>query len=237
LFDSLIDIHSHILPAVDDGAKDLNEALQMARIAVAAGTTTMVASPHVYDEQSDPLLFADRVAALNRALQEQAIGLEVVPGAEAVFHLGRDVLARYCINGSRYLLLEFPHSHLPRDAGRVIFELVSAGLHPIIAHPERNPSIIREPQLLFDLVDQGALVQLTADSVSGGHGSSVQSCSRYLLKQKVVHFLASDAHSTKVRTPSLKPGLKAAAKLIGHEQAAKLVKDNPRCVITGQAWA
>lgn len=196
----------------------------------------MVATPHVGDVRHSPALLSERVAEFNSALWRNDIELEVLVGAENAFHLGCDILSRYCINGSRYLLIEFPHTHLPAHANEVIFEFLNDGLLPIIAHPERNPSIIRQPTLLFDLVEQGALVQVTAESLTGESGSSVQSCARYLLKRGAVHFLASDGHSATWRPPTLAPGLKVAAKLIGRQEAKKLVDDNPGRILAGEDW-
>jgi len=208
----------------------------MARLASASGTRKIVATPHVGTNTPAPDLLFELVYQFNTALIHNEIDLEVLVGAEAVFDLGCDVLSRYCINGSRYLLIEFPHTHLPTNASEVIFELLAAGLAPIIAHPERNPSIVRQPQLLFDLVARGALAQITAESLTGTSGASVQSCARYLLRQGVVHFLASDGHSATWRPPVLAAGLKVATKLIGRQEAEKLVNSNPSRVLAGEMW-
>jgi protein-tyrosine phosphatase len=230
----LIDIHCHILPGIDDGPADLSESLVMARLAAAAGTRVIVASPHVQEQRPSPGMIAASVATFNAELIDQGIALRVVAGAENAFHLGLEVLSRYPVGNSRYLLIEFPHTHLPLSAAGALFELINAGLQPIIVHPERNPSIINEPQLLFDLVKRGALVQLTAGSLTGDYGAAVRKCARYLLKQGVVDFLASDAHSSTRRIPDLRPGLKAAAKLIGKERAQVLVRDNPQRLLTAE---
>ena len=132
------------------------------------------------------------------------------------------------------MLIEFPHTHLPADAGEAVFDALSFGLVPIITHPERNPSIIQDPRLLFDLVECGALVQGTAESLAGGFGPASKACARYLLKKQMFHFLASDGHSADWRPPSLAAGLKAAAKIIGKEKAEKLVAGNPLRVVRGE---
>lgn len=206
----------------------------MARMASAAGTRQIVATPHNGAVIHPPELLFELVVHFNAALRHHRIDLLVLVGAENVFNLGCDVLSSYCLNDSRYLLVEFPHTHLPNNASETIHDLLNAGLWPIIVHPERNPSIIREPQLLLDLVAQGALAQITAASLTGTSGSSVTRCARYLLKQKVVHFLASDGHSSTWRPPTLTEGLKTATKLIGRQEAIKLVKENPMQVLDGK---
>jgi len=208
----------------------------MARIASAAGTRLIVATPHNGAVIHPPELLFELVVHFNAALRHHGIELMVLVGAENVFNLGCDVMSRYCINDTRYLLVEFPHTHLPNHASEIIFELLKAGLFPIIVHPERNPSIVREPKLLLELVAQGALAQITAESLTGTSGSAVKNCARFLLKQGGVHFLASDGHSSTRRPPILSGGLKVATKLIGRQEARKLVTDNPKRVLDGKPW-
>ena len=109
--------------------------------------------------------------------------------------------------------MEFPHTHLPANADDAIFEALNHGLVPIITHPERNPSIAQNPKLIFSMVESGALVQLTAASLTGGFGPAAKACSRYLLKKKMVHFLASDGHSAQNRPPVFSAGLKLLRRL------------------------
>ncbi len=229
----MIDLHCHILWNIDDGPTDFAGALDMARIAAADGTRQLVATPHVGRILHPPALIAEKVARLNRALCETNIDLEVFSGSDNLYNLEVETLAGYSINNTRYVLMEFPHTHLPADAGERIFAALPHGLKPIITHPERNPSIIQQPQLLFDLVDRGALVQLTAESLTDGFGAAVKACSRYLMKKKMVHFLASDGHSVNWRPPTLSAGLNAATRIIGKEAARMLVFENPLKVING----
>jgi len=229
----MIDIHCHILCDIDDGPADLAGSLAMARLAAADGIRQLVATPHVSDDFPPPELIAEKVAALNLAIAEAGIELEILCGGDNLHNLGAEKLARYSINASRYVLVEFPHTHLPANAGDCIFDALSSGLIPIITHPERNPSVVQNPRLLFDLVARGALVQLTAESLTGGFGAASRACARYLLKKKMVHFLASDGHSADWRPPVLSAGVKAAAKIIGKEAARKLVFDNPQAVVNG----
>ena len=229
----MIDLHCHILWEIDDGPADIDGSLAMVRVAAADGTRQLVATPHVGRTMHPPELIADMVTQLNAAIEREGLELEILTGADNFHNLGAATLARYSINATRYVLLEFPHTHLPVDAGESVFEALHHGLVPIITHPERNPSIVQNPQLIFDLVERGALVQLTAESLTGGFGYAAKACSRYLLKKKVVHFLASDGHSADWRPPTLSAGLKAAEKIVGKEAARKLVFDNPGKIVLG----
>jgi protein-tyrosine phosphatase len=232
----MIDTHCHILPAIDDGPFKIEDSLEMGRIAVADGIRCIVATPHVKGNIHPSAHIRDGVARLNAALLKEGIALKILPGAEASATLNTEILKNYTLNGTDYILLEFPHSHLPQNAGEIIFNALVAGLKPIITHPERNPSIVHRPELLFDLVEAGALVQIIAESLTGGFGPEARECARYLLKKKVVHFLATDAHSPRQRRPVLSQGVEAAAKIVGNSAARRLVTTNPAALIAGKPF-
>ncbi|MEN8140632.1 MAG: CpsB/CapC family capsule biosynthesis tyrosine phosphatase [Thermodesulfobacteriota bacterium] len=229
----MIDIHSHILPGLDDGAADLDTALAMARMAVADGIIGMIATPHIsHDSALAREEIARQVAALNAALAEQGISLAIYAGAEVP--LGHELAgSSYLLHNGPYILVEFPHSHIPGNAAEQLFALRCAGLIPIIAHPERNGEVLREPERLVELVAAGALSQLTAESLTGELGSQVQQCSHYLLRKKLGHFLATDCHSLRFRRPKIKKALKIARRLLGKDPAQRLVGANPEAVING----
>ncbi len=229
----MVDIHCHILWEIDDGPADFAGSLAMARLAASDGTRQLVATPHIGRNMHPPELIAAKVARLNAALREEKIDLEILAGGDNLYNLGAENLARYSINGTHYTLFEFPHTHLPANADEAIFEALQHGLVPIITHPERNPSIARDPKLIFEMVESGALVQLTAASLDGGFGPAAKACSRYLLKKKMVHCLASDGHSAQQRPPLLSAGLKAAEKIVGKDAARALVFDNPEKILNG----
>jgi protein-tyrosine phosphatase len=231
----MVDIHCHILPGIDDGPASMAEALQMARIAAADGIRKMVATPHLTDLPS-PKLIREMVCQLNAALADAAIPLEVLPGADASALLPADILRQYTINGTDYILFEFPHSHVPQNATELVFNVILAGMKPIITHPERNPSIVRRPEILFELVESGALVQLTAESLMGHFGPEAKACAEYLLDRRAAHFLATDAHSSHQRSPILSRGADIAAKIIGRTRAQALVTANPRKIIAGKPF-
>lgn len=230
----MIDIHCHILPGIDDGPSELSDSLKMASIAVDDGITHIVATPHVKGDIHSPDFLDKQVREFNQTLQGKNSSLQVLRGADVSSILPPKVLAYYTINNGPYFLLEFPHSHLPRNANEIVFKILLAGLRPIITHPERNPSIVRDPELLFRLVDAGCLVQVTAGSLTGNFGADSRDCAAYLLKKNRVHFLATDAHSPTHRRPVLSPAVKEAAAIIGTSAALDLVTTNPSAVIAGR---
>lgn len=233
----MIDLHCHILPGLDDGPANYEQALAMARLAAADQISTIVATPHL-SYSALPFLHErrqERLAILNRQLVEQAIPVTVVSGAEVAAGLPPAQLGEYTLNKSNYLLLEFPHTHLPLETRKILFTLQSNGYRVIIAHPERNPSVLKNPASLLDLLSEGIYVQITAASLSGDFGWSVQRCTKNLLRQGAVHFLASDGHSADKRKPLLSKAAEKAAKIVGAENARRLVYDNPAAVLAGRA--
>ena len=205
----------------------------MARLAVADGIEEIIATPHLYLEQADFDL-ATAVETMNLTLREHNIPLIVHPGFEchytsALLLQGEGVLA-----GGRYSLVEFPTTITTIACFDVIYELLSAGVIPVIAHPERNLFFQHHPQALFELLDDGALVQITAGSLSGTFGGDSEAFAVYLLKRRRVAFIASDAHSARERTPQLTAAVRAAARIIGMGDACRLVVDNPRALLEGR---
>jgi protein-tyrosine phosphatase len=230
----MIDIHCHILPGIDDGPSDISESIEMARIAAADGIRTIVATPHLTDGQYTAEVIATGVTGLNKALADHAIQLRILRGADINVMLYIPDLEDYTINGTKYLLYEFPHSHMPANADQIIFNAMSKGLYPIITHPERNPSVIRDPNIIIGLRETGPLVQITAGSLTGYFGSAPKECAMYLLKRGAVDFIATDAHSCDSRRPVLSEGLWIAEKIIGRKAASHLVNANPLAVIEGR---
>ncbi|HKN19104.1 MAG TPA: CpsB/CapC family capsule biosynthesis tyrosine phosphatase, partial [Dissulfurispiraceae bacterium] len=163
------------------------------------------------------------------------IPISILFGAEVNAVLDARYMKDYAIEGTNYILLEFPHTHLPKNAKGILFNMALKGFNPIITHPERNPSIIKNPDLLLNLLDTNIFVQITAGSLAGDFGKDSRECAAYLLKQGVVSFIGSDAHSPNGRRPILSSGLKVAEKIIGKENAFHLVNTNPEAVIKGKA--
>ena len=228
----MIDIHCHILPGIDDGAHDLNASLAMADMAVADGIQVVIATPHV--DGSGRLSMAminTAVDQLNSVLQQRGVALVVLPGAELQFHAAKQLVDQYCLASGSFFLLEFPHSHLPADALDLIYAFIQKGLTPIIAHPERNRELSMEPGKLSLLIEAGAKAQITAGSLTGELGSNAQACARFLLKNNLVHFMATDSHSPNFRTPILSKAVKTAKKYLGRKGALALVRDNPLAIL------
>ncbi|MBA3014585.1 MAG: hypothetical protein KKD63_16420 [Proteobacteria bacterium] len=232
----MIDIHAHILPDLDDGPADDVSALKMALQAVNDGITTIIATPHVHEGVPDDYVIAAKVKKFNALLKQHSIPLDVLPGAE----MACDGLASPRIgllNNGPYMLIEFPHGYIPSNAEELFHSLQRQGVFPVVAHPERNAGVIQDPHLLLHLLAPGVYLQITAASLLGASGSSAQQCALYLLRQGVVHFLATDCHSPTQRRPELSRAYKIAAKIIGKEKAGHLVNDNPLAVVRGTRFS
>jgi protein-tyrosine phosphatase len=240
----MIDIHCHIIPGVDDGPQEMRETIEMARQAAADGITDIVATPHVNgsygamagEEERSRAGFEVEVALVNQRIRAAGVWLTVWPGAEIAHQCidGAD-LSALGLNGTRYVLVEFPHTHLPADAAGVIRKLLAGGYLPIVAHPERNPSIIERPKELMALRELGALAQITAGSLTQPSDPDVLHCALYLLKKLAVDFIASDAHSAAARPPVLTAAFKETVKLLGVKPAKALFSAHPLAVLAGKA--
>jgi protein-tyrosine phosphatase len=234
----MIDIHSHILPQLDDGARSLDEALEMARLAAEDGIQQMVCTPHMFNGLSrnpEPAEVLDRVGALQNAIGTQ--GLRVLPGNEV--HFSHEIPGKVQaggvmkLNRRNYMLVEFPTLMVPDGAAELFQELIANGVRPILVHPERNAQIQTRRSIVAEFVEQGVYVQLTAMSVTGEFGSAARNCAESLLRHNCVHFLATDTHRAERRPPILSRGRDAAADILGADKARRLVYDNPLAVING----
>ena len=231
----MIDIHCHILHGIDDGPSTIEESIEMARIAYRDGITTIVATPHVRDGRHHGRLIMDKVSRLNSILRERNIPVEILQGADVSAQMYSGRLSDYTINQTKYILIEFPHMFLPKNARDLLFRIRTDGYYPIITHPERNHSVITRPELLFEMLETGIFVQVTAESLTGSFGIDIQQCACHLLKKGIVTFLATDAHSSTQRPPVLSHGLRIAEKKVGKEEAVTLVTKNPEKVLRGLA--
>jgi protein-tyrosine phosphatase len=234
----VIDIHSHIMPDIDDGARSMEEAVEMARIAAGDGIEQMVSTPHMFNGLSnnpEPSEILERVAALNEAIGSG--GLKVLPGNEV--HVSHEIAEQARnnrvtkINSRNYMLVEFPQLTVPVGADELFYKLLLQGVRPILVHPERNGQIQARPSIVATFVERGVLIQVTAMSVTGEFGPAARTCAERLLRHNCVHFLATDAHRPNRRPPILSKGRAAAAAIIGDEPARALVEDNPRAVVNG----
>ena len=232
----MIDLHSHLLPGIDDGAPDLATALALAKIAVNDGITHMVCTPHIHPGRYDntPETIAQALAELQQGLIEEQINLVINAAAEVRFGMELMVAVKQSAipflgewQAQPVLLLEFPHGAIPFAAERLTAWLLQQGIKPMIAHPERNKGLLRTPEKLKPFLEQGCLLQVTAGAVAGRFGKGAQEFAQKLLKEDMVTILASDAHNIEYRPPILSEGRDAAAALIGEPAAQRLVLDNP----------
>lgn len=236
----MIDLHCHLLPGIDDGPEDLATALRLARHAVVAGIRISVVTPHMH-----PGRYANRAANIRAAaagfqqsLDAEGIALKILCSAEV--RLDHEILSwvgeeqiPYLGHwqGERVMLLEFPHSHVPVGADKLVAWLLKQGIRPMIAHPERNKDVLRSIDKLLPFVRLGCLLQVTAGAVAGSFGEYAQARAVDLLSRGWVTILASDAHNMEARPPELEPGRVAAAKIVGEEESWKMVRDRPAEII------
>jgi protein-tyrosine phosphatase len=232
----VIDLHSHILRGIDDGAGSLEDSLEIARTAVAEGITVIAGTPHVRDDwPTDVTLMEDRVAELRAELEGGGIPLDVRPGGEIALEwldrLPVEKLRRFGLGGNpRYLLVETPYYGWPLGLEDALFSLSVSGITPVLAHPERNAEVQAQPQRLVGLVESGVLVQVTAASVDGRIGRRAQECALLLVEQGLAHVLASDAHHASVR----EVGMTAAVEAVGDAPLAEwLTRGVPGAIVGG----
>lgn len=234
MIDGWVDAHCHILPQIDDGAPDIRESLDMARIAADDGIHAIVATPHVADNRYSPGDIEKRVAGLNQQLVSCGIPVTIYPGAEVSISQDLPLIRGYSINHTPYVLIELPCDHLPPFTDQLLSWLCSDGLRPIIAHPERNFGIIRNPASFLSILNAHTYVQITAGSLAGEFGADARLCAEIFLDAGRVDIIASDAHSKTARPPILSRAFHIASRRIGREAAQRLVRDNPAAVLRGE---
>jgi protein-tyrosine phosphatase len=238
----VIDIHCHLLPGIDDGPEELDEALDMARLAVANGITEAIVTPHIhagrYENTRESVSAATR--QFQHCLQEHGIALRL--GMAAEIRIGPELMTLVeaqqvpwlgSLDGYRLVLLEFPHSHIPVGSDKLVKWCLQRKIRPVIPHPERNKDVIRNLEKITPFVQLGCLLQVTAGAVAGGFGPPARTRACQLLERGWVSFLASDAHNTEYRIPDLEPGRAAAAAIVGEAESWRLVRENPRQILAG----
>lgn len=202
----MVDIHCHLLPAVDDGPETVEQAIEMAKRATSEGVTAIVVTPHAFHPQfeTDELDVQNAVTKLQNVLRREGVELDLYVGQEIrVFGDLVQALEQsgaLSLAGSRYVLVEFPSDSVPAYAEQLFFGLQTEGYTPVIAHPERNKEFATNPKRLMDFVSSGALSQITTGSLTGEFGKNVQELALVFLRNGLSHLLASDAHSTGRRT-------------------------------------
>jgi protein-tyrosine phosphatase len=237
----IIDIHCHLLPGIDDGAKNWDESLRMARQAVAEGIVAAVMTPHQLGQYSATAgnQIRQLTAEFQQHLEGAGIPLQVFPGADV--RIDSDMIDRLksgdCLtlaDTGRYVLLELPHElYIPLEP--VLEQLNRIGVTGILSHPERNQGLLRQAEIIPRLIAQGCLMQITADSLIGTFGPAPEEFSVAMLQNGWVHFLATDAHSPRNRRPRILEAMRRAESLCGASYARSIVYDNPRAVVAGEA--
>ena len=235
---AMYDLHCHILPGLDDGPKAIDDTMSMARVAAQQGTRVMVCTPHRKDvgENSSVGHVEELVADINRDLEGDGVELRLLVGMENHLDLDlpEDIAAgeALTLNGTRYCLVELPFFGRPNYLEDVLFQIQLQGIVPVLAHPERIEAVQDDIALLAGFVERGMLSQVTAGSVVGHFGNKVRSITQNLLRQRLVHILASDTHfPAGPRSPELLEGVEAAANIVGKAEAEAMVTDTPRRMV------
>ena len=224
----MIDLHCHILHGIDDGPKTMDESLDMARLAVSEGITHILATPHykngLWDNEKTDIVRL--VSQLQEKLNTENIPLTIFPGQEV--RINGELISQIEQNNiqfideqEQYVLIEFPTMSIPHYSERLFYELSNKGITPVIVHPERNRAIFKNPQLLKQFIQKGALSQLTAGSYVGGFGKDIQKFSTQLIEANLVHFLASDAHNTTQRPFLLNQAVEKLTKEFGQAKTTE----------------
>jgi protein-tyrosine phosphatase len=236
----VIDLHSHILPGIDDGPATMAGSLELARAAVGAGTKTILATPHINDDAGiEPGRIAAGLEELRAALADADIPLEVLAGGEIaiwrLIDLDAATLKALALGGGPYLLVESPFSPVVGDFEPMVLDLHARGHRVLLAHPERCPAFQRDPARLERLVGAGALVQITAGSMTGAFGSTVRRFTLAILREGLAHVVASDAHDSVRRPPGLRAGFPALERELPGIGAQErwLTELVPRAVLDG----
>jgi protein-tyrosine phosphatase len=237
---SFVDIHCHLLPSIDDGAKSWDESLAMARMAAADGTEIIIATPHQLGSYRHNLGedIRQRVEQMNALLEQQSIPLKVMPGADV--RIEADMLAGLqsgnvvtLSDQRKHVLLELPHEmYFPLEP--ILQGLERMGLRGILSHPERNQGLLKQQELIGPLVDAGCYMQVTAGSLTGTFGPRCQAFAEQMVTQRQVHFIATDAHGPRARRPLMQRAFERVAELADWEFAEDICCHNPRLVVAGK---
>jgi protein-tyrosine phosphatase len=233
----MIDIHSHVLYGLDDGPTTFEESVEMLRMAAAAGTTDIVASPHANEEfHFDPDVVQGRIAELQTKAGDSPV---IHYGCD--FHLTveniQDALqfpGKYSVNHRGYLLVEFSDFLIPKTIRQIFGEMIGAGMRPVITHPERNRLLRERTEEMKSWIEQGCLVQITAQSLLGRFGRSAREASMTFMNRNMVHVLASDGHDLKHRPPVLNEAFHLVSERFGEGTARQLCMTNPQAILKGE---
>ncbi len=239
----MIDIHCHLLPAIDDGAVSLDEAIALAEVAVNDGIKECILTPHIYPGRWD-----NNALSINAAMEKFRVELDkksipLVLNAGGEVRLTDHIFSQLDgghlpflgrLEGYSLLLLEFPHSHIIPGSSQLVKWLIGKSIKPVIAHPERNKSIMKDPGLIDPFLEAGCLLQVTAGALTGRFGSTAEKVAWQLIEQDSVTFVASDAHNTRARPPVLSEAFSRIEEKMGSEYAWRIFRDNQRQMLDGK---
>ncbi|HJG97253.1 MAG TPA: hypothetical protein K8V90_09150 [Romboutsia timonensis] len=236
----MIDIHCHVVPNIDDGAKDLEDALEMARIAYNEGIRKIVNTSHYHPsfeyKKGNELL--EDIKEFNNILKSNNINIEIYIGNELYYSEDMiDIIEQkefYTLNNSKYLLIEFPPIRFPKNLVDIIYEIKIRGYIPILAHVERYKEVQENVNLIYDCINEGALIQVNSSSIIGKNGKEAKRVSQILLDNNMVHFIATDAHSSQRRRPMIKETYDYVCSKYGDKTAEILFIENPSKVILNE---
>ena len=233
----MIYMHCHILPGIDDGASDLEEALEMARIAESEGIKKIVNTSHFHPEFKYTMgeELVEAINSFNVALKANKIDLEVLIGNE-IYYTDEIIeelhnLNFHTLNNSKYLLIEFSPMNVPKNLADVVYEVKLKGYIPVLAHVERYNNIIENPNIIYDCIKEGAIIQVNASSILGKHGKEIKKVSDILLDNNMIHIVASDAHGSERRRPQLREAYEFVKNKYSEETADNLFKNNQSLII------
>ena len=233
----MIDVHCHILPEVDDGAESMQQAINMAKIAQEEGISKMIATPHYhpefkYEKGEELKRISER---FKKELKENNIDIEIYLGNEIYFTYDlMDKISEldfYCLNDSKYILIEFPPNNFPSNLCNIVYELKQQGYTPVLAHVERYMQIHEDTEIIYDCIKEGALIQVNSSSIIGKNGKEAERVSEILLNNNMIHFIATDAHSSTRRRPIIRETYDYIVRKYGEQKAEMLFIQNPYKVI------
>ncbi|HAM51440.1 MAG TPA: capsule biosynthesis protein CapC [Nitrospiraceae bacterium] len=231
---NFIDIHCHILPGIDDGPVDMRESVEMARMAIDDGISTIFATPHIMDGVYDNTTLKIK-EAYGELLSSLPAGITLLCGADV--RISPDMIKKIergdipTLHGSGYLLIELPHFVIPPSMNDFVFNLKQRGMTPILTHPERHLLLSKNLTVLKSLRSFGAMIQITAQSIIGGFGRDIRKASISMLKEGLVDFVASDAHNLRKRPPQLSAACRQVEALFGDETARRLFALNQKQIV------
>lgn len=232
----MIDLHSHILPELDDGSQSLEESLAMARMAVQSGVTVMVATPHCMDDRAQQVYAAWRL--LREALRDTEIPLKLYLGMEIFGTADTVRLLRagrlFPLNGSQYPLIEFSFRSTGEEETQILYQVLRAGYRPLVAHPERYGYVRENPELINLWTKMGCLLQVNRGSLLGRFGPGAQRMAAELVERGFVTAVATDAHSPRVRTPWMKDIQTLLSQEYSPQLARKLLLQNPQHILRNE---